>query len=155
MLIWGYTVWKEKRERNALAENRERWEKEWLASPEVQRLVKFGPDDEVGKQVFDWLQRRQGKSVRVEYGWAEVWVVEPPHPVHGMRGPAIEWKLPHSNRLTLPPQTFHEVAITGDEMTYTLGWAVARHRGETMGLTPANSEADVEDRHTWKFTAVR
>jgi hypothetical protein len=163
LIFWGYAVWKAKRERDAYHETASRERKEWLASPQVQRMLSSGPDDAVGKQVFDWLQMYRGKSVQVKYEtedvgeplsvkWTEIWVVPAPDISRGTRGPELHWELPRAS-LRLPPLTYHDVSIGQRQMVYTLGFTYAwDDRGIAQGLSPAQARSEVENRKIWTFT---
>jgi hypothetical protein len=168
LILWGYRVWREKRERDAYREIASREEKgksvargEGMArEPQVEKMLSRGPDDAVGKQVFDWLQTYRGKSVQVKYvgeplhvSWTETWVVPAPDLSRGLSGPELNWKLPRAERLTLPPGTYHDASTGQRRMVYTKGFTYAwDDRGIAQGLSPAEALSDIENRQIFTFT---
>ncbi len=172
--IWVYFLiadWRRRRreEERPQEDARERYavRKRILASG----LESMGSDD-ISKAIFRWLQRHEGKTVKIQRGKSGDCLHEK----------YIEWTIPpfemdmkdikdqygHRVRYTFscvrysfideygsvnwefPPETWHEADLSDDKLVYSLGWCVGY--SAEMGKSEMSVTARSEATEWWHWT---
>ena len=134
-------------------------------------LEDMGSDD-VSKTVFCWLQRHEGKTVRIQRGkpgdclhekYSE-WTI-PPFEIdmkdirdqygHRVRYTfrCVRYFIEDEYRLVtweFPPETWHEADLSEDRLVYSIGWSVDRFFGAELSAT---LRSQVDDWSHWTLTA--